>query len=77
MTERTIDDGFGGVWVLCERDDRPCGLEVVRPGKTQCWCDDEDAEGNCIHSWQVWDKTGRHCRSCGAEVPFVDDEGAA
>ena len=34
---RAIDDGFGNSWGLCERPD--CGLEVVRPGKVQCWCD--------------------------------------
>lgn len=33
----TISDGFGNEWVLCGRED--CGLEVVRPGKVQCWCD--------------------------------------
>jgi hypothetical protein len=36
-TIREIDDGFGGVWELCNRSN--CGLEVVRPGKAQCWCD--------------------------------------
>lgn len=45
-----LDDGFGNRWSLCARTDRPCGLEIVRPGKVQCWCDDEDADGNCIHS---------------------------
>jgi len=34
---RTIDDGFGNEWELCARPD--CGLEIVRPGKVQCWCD--------------------------------------
>jgi hypothetical protein len=33
-------DGFGSCWNLCQRSD--CGLHVVRPGKVQCWCDDED-----------------------------------
>jgi hypothetical protein len=32
-----ISDGFGNEWSLCDR--QPCGLEVVRPGKVQCWCD--------------------------------------
>lgn len=38
--ERTIDDGFGNLWLLCDRDD--CALQVVRPGAAQCWCDIED-----------------------------------
>lgn len=38
MTERTIDDGFGNEWVKCSRAER-CGLQIVRPGKVQCWCD--------------------------------------
>ena len=37
MDGRTVEDGFGGEWIMCERAD--CGLEVVRPGKVQCWCD--------------------------------------
>lgn len=32
--ERTVDDGFGNVWVCCSRED--CDLHVVRPGKVQC-----------------------------------------
>lgn len=36
MSERTIDDGFGNEWDLCKREN--CGLQVVRPGKVQCWC---------------------------------------
>lgn len=67
-----IEDGFGSVWFLCHRTDRPCGLEVVRPGKTQCWCDHEDAEGNCIHPRQVWNAAGRRCQTCDA--PLGDDE---
>jgi hypothetical protein len=39
-TGRSIEDGFGNVWELCGRPD--CELEVVRPGKVQCWCDIED-----------------------------------
>lgn len=34
---RVVDDGFGNEWSKCARPE--CGLEVVRPGKTQCWCD--------------------------------------
>jgi hypothetical protein len=36
--KRTITDGHCE-WILCDRKD--CGLHVVRPGKVQCWCDDE------------------------------------
>ena len=32
-----IDDGFGNFWPLCKRE---CELQVVRPGKVQCECDD-------------------------------------
>ena len=32
-----LDDGFGNEWMLCDRE--PCDLEIVRPGKVQCWCD--------------------------------------
>ncbi len=34
-----VCDGHGMVVTKCERLD--CGLHVVRPGKVQCWCDDE------------------------------------
>lgn len=34
---REIEDGFGSTWPLCLRAE--CGLQVVRPGKVQCWCD--------------------------------------
>lgn len=43
---RTIDDGYGSEWELCRRPD--CGLEVVRPGKVQCWCD--NGPGPC---WEI------------------------
>lgn len=32
-----IDDGFGNVWPLCKKD---CGLQIVRPGKVQCGCEE-------------------------------------
>lgn len=38
--KREICDGFGSCWNLCQRSD--CGLHIVRPGKVQCWCDDEN-----------------------------------
>ena len=37
-TGRTVEDGFGSVWVMCDRE--RCGIQVVRPGKCQCWCDE-------------------------------------
>jgi hypothetical protein len=36
--KKTITDGYQ-YWETCARKD--CGLHVVRPGKVQCWCDDE------------------------------------
>jgi hypothetical protein len=38
MNSAIVEDGFGGEWSLCDRIN--CGLEVVRPGKVQCWCDE-------------------------------------
>jgi hypothetical protein len=35
---KTISDGYQE-WVKCDRKD--CGLHVIRPGKVQCWCDDQ------------------------------------
>lgn len=37
----TISDGFGSEWLKCSKQD--CGLHVVRPGKVQCWCDEEES----------------------------------
>lgn len=33
-----ISDGFGNEWMKCKIGE-DCGLHVVRPGKSQCWCD--------------------------------------
>lgn len=33
-----IDDGFGSTWALCKTG---CQLEIVRPGKVQCECDNQ------------------------------------
>jgi hypothetical protein len=38
-SEDYIEDGFGGAYPLCGRED--CALEIVRPGKTQCSCEEE------------------------------------
>jgi len=35
----TISDGTGNEWARCMPN---CGLEVVRPGKVQCYCDDKE-----------------------------------
>jgi len=34
----TVEDGFGNCWFRCKAD---CGLEVMRPGKVQCYCDSQ------------------------------------
>lgn len=62
MTRRTIEDGFGSIWVMCDRDD--CGLEVVRPGKCQCWCD-----GN----W-VYDAEAGHSNFVAGPGPLFKDD---
>ncbi|MBV6514082.1 MAG: hypothetical protein FMNOHCHN_03672 [Ignavibacteriaceae bacterium] len=41
---RTISDGLGSEWSKCSKQD--CGLHVVRPGKVQCWCDEEESLDN-------------------------------
>jgi hypothetical protein len=35
-----ICDGFGNSWSRCKLGG-DCGLHIVRPGKTQCWCQDQ------------------------------------
>ena len=37
-----IDDGFGNKWHRCKLES-DCGLHVVRPGKAQCWCQDQES----------------------------------
>ena len=37
--DRHITDGHT-IWPLCARTD--CGLEITRPGHTQCRCDNDD-----------------------------------
>lgn len=34
---QTVEDGFGGTWVKCSPT---CDLQVVRPGKVQCSCEE-------------------------------------
>lgn len=38
--DRIVDDGFGNQAEMCDRED--CDLQVVRPGKFQCRCDDDE-----------------------------------
>jgi hypothetical protein len=45
----SVEDGFGSVWAKCEHP--KCGLEVVRPGKAQCWCDDPDGKPYDEQEW--------------------------
>ena len=50
----TVDDGFGGEWLRCKAS---CGLEVVRPGKAQCWCDDPERTVRALAA-EVWKHEG-------------------
>ena len=38
-----LDDGFGNQWLKCSRPGG-CGLQIVRPGKVQCDCEQEKQE---------------------------------
>ena len=40
MKGNDISDGCGNSWSRCKLG-ADCGLHVVRPGKAQCWCQDE------------------------------------
>jgi hypothetical protein len=69
-----LDDGFGNVWSKCELGS-DCGLQIVRPGKTQCRCDSiqmlyvENAEidnylkrgGWAGDGWYFWKETMNLC----------------
>lgn len=64
-----LDDGFGNVWHKCELKS-DCGLEIVRPGKSQCWCDsiemlyyDDNVErfGWAGEGWYFWNETRNIC----------------
>ena len=39
MVRVVVDPITGEEWDLCDRSD--CDLEIVRPGKVQCRCDDD------------------------------------
>jgi hypothetical protein len=66
-----LDDSFGNVWSKCELG-TDCGLHVVRPGKTQCWCyhkvewiDDfspiDETRGFKGKGWYFWDEVDLDC----------------
>ena len=67
-----LDDGFGNAWSKCELG-TDCGLQIVRPGKTQCWCDEivylhdrfgyDDIErpGWAGEGWYFWDIDRNAC----------------
>jgi hypothetical protein len=60
VTERFIEDGFGGRWPKCEKPD--CQLEVVRPGKVQCGdceCPDVPVGDTGVGAWEAH-KTALH-----------------
>lgn len=42
MRPNEISDGFGNSWEKCKLG-ADCGLHVVRPGKAQCWCQDQES----------------------------------
>lgn len=44
-----IQDGFGASWPKCLREN--CGLQIVRPGKVQCWCD--SVGGPAYEEWEA------------------------
>lgn len=37
-----IEDGHGNKWHRCELGP-DCGLKVMKAGKAQCWCQDQEA----------------------------------
>jgi hypothetical protein len=64
-----LDDGFGNVWFKCELGS-DCGLQIVRPGKSQCWCDsieqlyheyDLERFGWAGDGWYFWNETRNIC----------------
>lgn len=68
----SIDDGHGNVWPLCKRPG--CALEIVRPGKVQCYfCDAEPVtvtvdmdEVKVIEKWREGEVKEFTCPTCGA-----------
>lgn len=42
MKSNEISDGFGNSWEKCKLG-AECGLHVVRPGKAQCWCKNQES----------------------------------
>jgi len=72
---KILDDGFGNAWVKCQEFGDECGLQIVRPGKTQCWCNyrveyigeeffekpDLKKIGWTGNGWYFWDETLANC----------------
>jgi hypothetical protein len=67
--QNKLDDGFGNVWHKCELDS-DCGLHIVRPGKTQCWCDsieriydglDDQLFVGTGNGWYFWNNSKNFC----------------
>ncbi len=63
----TIADGFGNEWPRCGPT---CGLEVVRPGKVQCGCDDVRPVAGLDAAIEAAIATGQHFES----EPETDDD---
>lgn len=66
-----LDDGFGNKWYKCELAEE-CGLQIVRPGKSQCWCDSkvewisdfspiDESRGFKGKGWYFWDEVDLDC----------------
>jgi len=64
-----LDDGFGNIWYKCNLNE-DCGLHIVRPGKSQCWCDsieklyhefDLERFGWAGDGWYFWNETRNVC----------------
>jgi len=71
----TIVDGFGSEWVRCKPD---CKLEVVRPGKVQCECDEC---ATCMYCGEDIPNTEGYegapmlvCLKCEARLPELPDD---
>lgn len=62
-----IDDGFGSVWPRCKPD---CQLEIVRPGKVQCECDDEGSPEDDEAGMPAFADTC--CGKCPGDTCYVD-----
>jgi len=71
-----IEDGHGHSCTKCERSD--CGLEYIKPGKTQCWCDNICECGNEIEYFGFEDSpfekmSGSICIKCQSAHSKIKD----